>query len=37
MQIDPMSPWTQRAFMLTASLPPEATPTAPAGIKLPGN
>jgi predicted negative regulator of RcsB-dependent stress response len=37
MQIDPMSPWTQRVFLLTASLPPAPAPAEAApGIKLPG-
>jgi hypothetical protein len=39
MQLDATSPWTQRAFMLAASLPASAAApaSAPAGIKLPGN
>jgi hypothetical protein len=31
MQIDPSSPWTQRAFALQASLPAAPAPTAAAG------
>ena len=38
MQIDPTSPWTQRVFMLRASLPvAEAAPAAATpAVKLPG-
>lgn len=37
MQLDPMSPWTQRVFQLRASLPPSAAPAAASpAVKLPG-